>query len=125
MSISTPLSQAVWIVIESVSPIQVPIITYERADRVSQHAQSKFNPDVGQTQSINWGPGIPMDLGFRVPRMPLYLEPQNFIKNPEQLVKPDNLNTIRLVGIYLDFDTAQNIASSEPNRKLLGPGIPE
>ncbi len=120
MSISTPLSQAVWIVIESVSPMQIPIITYERADRaerVIRHTQTRFNFEVEQNQSINWGPGIP--------NYPFYPEPPNFIKKPEQLAKPDNLNTIKLVGIYLDFDTAQNIARARPNRKLLGPGIPE
>jgi hypothetical protein len=90
--------------IESVSSIQIPIINYNRVN------QLRFNP-MGLVDMVE-------------PSYPFYPEPPNFVK-PEHLSNKDKLSTIRLVGIYMDFNTAQNIARASPNRKLLGPGILE
>jgi len=91
-------SQAVWVVIESVNPIQIPVITYDKP------SSTKRNVMIDQETNHIWP------------------EPQNFIKL-NNFIPNQSLNNIRLVGIYTNVEQAMSVVGCSPNRKLLGPSV--
>lgn len=104
-------SEPVWIVIESISPLQIPIITYEHNKNALRYGTSLHQP--------LWGdlPSFPPSLNPHKGIMP---EPVNFMK-PNNFPNREGLNLIKLVGVFGNFESAQAIVSCSPNRKLLGP----
>ncbi len=106
-------SEPVWIVIESVSPIQLPIITFEQ-----NRNTMKLNTSLHQPL---WSdlPNSPLGLNFY---KGIYPEPQNFMK-PHKFNNKDSLSSIKLVGVYANLESAQLAVACAPNRKLLGPGL--
>ncbi len=106
-------SEPVWIVIESVSPIQLPIITLDQNRNNLRLNTSLHQPLWSDLSSSPLGMNHHNDI---------YPEPQNFMK-PHNFHNKDSLSSIRLVGVFANLETAQLAVGCAPNRKLLGPGL--
>jgi hypothetical protein len=106
-------SEPVWIVIESVSPIQLPILTYEQNRNAIRLNTSLHQP--------LWSDLPNSPLGLKL-HNDIYPEPQNFMR-PQNFQSKESLSSIKLVGVFANLESAQLAAGCAPNRKLLGPGI--
>jgi hypothetical protein len=106
-------SEPVWIVIESVSPIQLPILTLDQ-NRNSMRLNTSLHQPL-------WSdlPNSPLGINFH---NDIYPEPQNFTR-PQNFHNKDSLSSIKLVGIFANLESAQLAVGCAPNRKLLGPGV--
>lgn len=104
-------SEPVWIVIESVSPLQLPIITYEHNKNALRYGTSSHQPLWGDLPSFSSGLN---------PHRGVIPEPANFMK-PNNFPNREGLSSIKLVGVFANLESAQAVVSCSPNRKLLGP----
>lgn len=106
-------TEAVWIVIESVSPLQIPIMTYD-------HNKNFMRLGTSQHQPL-WDSVPSLTIGLN-PHRGIFPEPPNYVK-PHNLTNRDSLGSIRLVGVFSNLESAQAAVACSPNRKLLGPSI--
>ena len=102
-------SEALWIVIESVNLIQLPIMTYDYDTNFTELEQPVWYEPRNLMRSDNSHRSI----------LP---EPQNFLK-PNNIQQREPLANIKLVGVYSNFESAQLAVGVAPNRKLLGPTV--
>ena len=104
-------SEAVWIVIESVSPLEIPIMTYDhnKNSTISGSSLHLWNETQSFPMGLNPHKGI-------IPEPPNFLKPNNFpVKN--------SLSSIKLIGVFTNLKSAQAACGFSPNRKILGPTI--
>ena len=106
-------SESVWIVIESISPVPIPIMTYDHNRSALRLGTSLHQPLWGDSS------GFPMGLN---PHKGIVPESPNFIK-PHNFPNRDMLSSIRLVGVFGNLESAQGAVSCAPNRKILGPTV--
>ena len=68
-----------------------------------------------------WTDSANLSMGLN-PHKGIYPEPQNFMK-PYGFQNADSLSSIRLVGVFTNYESAQAAIGCAPNRKLLGPAV--
>jgi len=96
-------SKLVWIVIESTSPIQIPIMNFfESTSSGLGFENNNYTP--------NW----------YEPHKIIKPEPPNFLK-PSNSQNKEALGNIKLVGVYSNHESAKLAVGCAPNRKILGP----
>jgi len=104
--------EPVWIVIESSSSLQLPIITYDHNKNTLKLGTNLHQPFWNDSH------GFPT----RIQDKDYLPEPPNFMK-PNNFTGKDSLGSIKLVGVYANYESAQSAVLCIPNRKLLGPAI--
>ena len=97
-------SKTVWVVVESICSNKIPIVTYENNNLLGDVSSSSFS-------NI-----------FRKPKPIICPEFQVLVK-PENIENKQNLSNIKLIGVYLNLESAKSAVANKPNRILLGPAI--
>ena len=119
-------SEALWIVIESVNLIQLPIMTYDYDTNFTELEQPVWYEPRNLMRSDNSHRSIlpePRNLmRSDNSHRSILPEPQNFLK-PNNIQQREPLANIKLVGVYSNFESAQLAVGVAPNRKLLGPTV--
>ena len=104
-------SEALWIVIESINLIQLPIMSYDYNNNFTE-----------LEQPIWYEPHNSIRSEPRNSHRSILQEQQNFLK-PSNIQQREPLVNIKLVGVYSNFESAQLAVGVAPNRKLLGPTV--
>jgi hypothetical protein len=117
-------AETLWIVIESVSLIQLPNMTFDYNTNFSEFGYNSqqpvwYEPD-NSHRSI-----LPEPRSLTRPdnsHRSILPEPQKFLK-PNNIHQREPLVNIKLVGVYSNFESAQLAVGVAPNRKILGPTV--
>jgi len=104
--------EPVWIVIESSNSLQLPIMTY---DHYKNNLKLGTNLHQPLRNNSHYFPPRIQDNDY-LPEPPHFMKPHNFTKK-------DSLESIRLVGVFTNYESAHSAVLCIPNRKLLGPAI--
>jgi hypothetical protein len=117
-------AETLWIVIESVSLIQLPNMTFDYNTNFSEFGYNSqqpvwYDPDNSQRSVLPESRNLLRPNNSHRSILP---EPQNFVK-PNNINQRDSLVNIKLVGVYSNFESAQLAVGVAPNRKILGPTV--